>query len=273
MRTYHKSSVKASQVLQLRALCVIGGLVAGIVFLPAHLSAQSSPLTIQPSTGRVGIGTTTPDGTLAIQNGTSDPSLVLRGRSSDGQSAIRFKSNVGTTEHVVIYNIGDHLILSPSNSGNVGIGTTSPSTPSTKLDVNGTLTATTKNFKIAHPLEPDKKVLIHSALEGPELAVYYRGEAKLKDGEATVALPSYFEALTHTDQRTVQVTPVEGWAPLYVEGEVKEGVFKIRTAEGGDSKQRFYWEVKAVRKDVALLVVEEDKDADMKVAKKIEDRR
>ncbi|GEM_PF-2411919 len=147
-------------------------------------------------------------------------------------------------------------------SGNVGIGTT---TPTSRLDVNGTLTATTKNFKIDHPLEPDKKLLVHSALEGPEVAVYYRGEAQLENGDIVITLPSYFEALTRKEQRTVQLTPIKGWAPLYVADETQDGRFSVKTANGGNPTQRFYWEVKAVRADVDPLVVEKLK-GDMKVA-------
>jgi hypothetical protein len=46
----------------------IAGAVAALAFaLPAVLFAQSSPLTIQPSTGRVGVGTTAPTRTLTVQ--------------------------------------------------------------------------------------------------------------------------------------------------------------------------------------------------------------
>jgi hypothetical protein len=141
-------------------------------------------------------------------------------------------------------------------NGNVGIGTT---TPQVALDVNGTIHATTKNFRIPHPLAPDKKLLIHSSLEGPEVGVYYRGEAQLQAGQAEVVLPPYFEALTLKDQRTVQLTPLDGWSPLYVAGGVQGGRFVVRTGEGGNPAQRFYWEVKAVRSDVGQLVVERDK--------------
>jgi len=136
--------------------------------------------------------------------------------------------------------------------GRVGIGTQNPET---ELHVVGTLTATSKNFQIAHPVEPKSKVLVHSALEGPEIAVYYRGEARLVNGEATVALPAYFEALTRKDQRTIQLTPVGGFAPLYVTSGVEGGRFSVRT-DSGSADQRFYWEVKAIRADVAPLVIE-----------------
>ena len=39
----------------------IGAIAAGLTFtLPAGLHAQASPLTVQPSTGRVGVGNTNP---------------------------------------------------------------------------------------------------------------------------------------------------------------------------------------------------------------------
>lgn len=112
-----------------------------------------------------------------------------------------------------------------------------------------------KNFQIAHPVEPDRKLLVHSALEGPEVAVFYRGEAQLVSGEIVVTLPAYFEALTRKDGRTVQLTPIGGFAPLYIAGEVDEGRFTVRT-ESGNPTQHFYWEVKAVRVDIPALVVE-----------------
>ena len=151
---------------------------------------------------------------------------------------------------------GNTVMVMTRNS-NVGIGTT---TPTSRLHVVGDFTATgTKNFQIAHPVEPDRKLLVHSALEGPEVAVYYRGEAQLAEGQVSLVLPAYFEALTRREQRTVQLAPIEGWAPLYVERGVQERRFTVRTANGGNPAQRFYWEVKAVRADVAPLVVEQPK--------------
>ena len=58
----------------------------------------------------------------------------------------------------------------------------------------GRVISTSKFFRIDHPLAPERKYLEHCSLEGPEAAVYYRGEARLLDGVATVVLPDYFEA-------------------------------------------------------------------------------
>ena len=75
-------------------------------------------------------------------------------------------------------------------------------------------------------------------------------------------LPTYFEALTRIDDRTVMLTavseenePVVGLAA----SPVRDGRFVVRAADAGNSSQRFHWEVKAVRADVDRVVVEPEK--------------
>jgi hypothetical protein len=114
-----------------------------------------------------------------------------------------------------------------------------------------------KGFLIDHPLEPDK-YLQHATLEGAEAAVFYRGEARLDKGKTTVRLPGYFEALVRKEGRTVLLTPIaEGNDPisLLAATEVKRGSFSVICADEKNMNQRFYWEVKAVRSDVAELEV------------------
>ena len=139
-------------------------------------------------------------------------------------------------------------------NGNVGIGTTSPSSA---LHVIGTFTATgTKNFEIDHPTKPGMK-LVHSAIEGPEAAVYYRGKGVLTNGEVIIELPEYFEALTRKEDRTIQLT-AKGIKPyLLSASEIENGKF---TVYGTESDGEFYWEVKAVRADVDPLQVEKIKE-------------
>lgn len=127
------------------------------------------------------------------------------------------------------------------------------------LVADGSITSPNKLFMIRHPLDPENKRLLHSTLEGPEMAVFYRGEAQLSEGEATIVLPDYFEALTRREGRTVLVTPkcdAEGPISLLAASEVVDGRFTVRVAAGKNPSQKFYWEVKAVRSDVESLKVE-----------------
>lgn len=147
--------------------------------------------------------------------------------------------------------------LSVRNMGGdwrVGIKTDSPSFD---LHVNGSLgarsittTGGAKNFAIDHPTKPGKK-LVHSSLEGPEIAVYYRGEGQVNDGETTVHLPDYFEALTGEQGRTVLLTPTFESADQPISAlaasAVEQGKFLVRALDDRNPHQRFYWEVKAIR--------------------------
>ncbi|HEU5218313.1 MAG TPA: hypothetical protein VFU23_06630 [Gemmatimonadales bacterium] len=125
---------------------------------------------------------------------------------------------------------------------------------------NGAFTVEgSKNFRIDHPLDPEKRYLVHSCLEGPEAAVLYRGEAVLADGVCEITLPPYFEALTRQENRTVQVTPkLEKGAETsaLAAGAVEGGRFMVRAIDRRNPSQRFYWEVKAVRADLDPIAVE-----------------
>jgi hypothetical protein len=115
-----------------------------------------------------------------------------------------------------------------------------------------------KNFLIDHPLDPKNKFLAHSTLEGPEAAVFYRGQGRLLNGESTVKLPGYFEKLTRKDGRTVQLT-ARGKEPFLLSyTDITDGSFNVY---GTRSDGEFSWEVKAVRADVAPLETERLKNA------------
>ncbi|MCB9763649.1 MAG: hypothetical protein H6739_28025 [Alphaproteobacteria bacterium] len=123
--------------------------------------------------------------------------------------------------------------------------------------IPGVLKAESKYFSIPHPTQAGAE-LVHACLEGPENAVYYRGEARLVDGEATVTLPAYFEALTRPEGRTVQLT-AKGRVPFLLSYEdIEDGRF---TVYGTVPDGVFSWEVRAVRADVERLVVERGGDA------------
>jgi hypothetical protein len=308
----------ASHNTKARSAFIAATIAALLIAFSPNLHAQS-PLTVQPSTGRVGVGNTNPTetvdvaGTVKATNFKGDGSQLTNlpqasqwttSGSNIYYNATNGKVGVGTTNPGAALDVNGNIFISntfpflgPSTNdrqlalgGGNGVGgyssggylfvygSNSSWNPSGMafvvnsssyyyfnnagdMNITGTLYAAAKSFIINHPLAPDSKQLIHASLEGPETAVYYRGEAHLVRGEATIKLPDYFEALTRPEQRTVQLTPIDGWAPLFVSGGVKQGTFQVRTNASGDQAQRFYWEVKAVRADITPLVVEKPKDA------------
>jgi hypothetical protein len=124
------------------------------------------------------------------------------------------------------------------------------------LHVTGSITATTKSFRITHPQYPSKN-LMHACLEGPEHGIFYRGEGITEGGWAEITLPDYFEALTMPTDRSVLLTALfEDEAEqvgMVAASRVKDGKFKVWSAL---PEQKFYWEVKAVRRDIEPLEVE-----------------
>ncbi|MDQ1677841.1 MAG: hypothetical protein QOC93_2985 [Actinomycetota bacterium] len=113
-----------------------------------------------------------------------------------------------------------------------------------------------KTFIIDHPLDPQNRSLVHGCLEGPENAVYYRGESRLEHGRVHVQLPDYFEALARPDGRTVMLTPscdADEACSSLAGSSIRCGGFEVRALDGANPAQRFYWEVKAVRADVDAL--------------------
>ena len=97
------------------------------------------------SAGRLGIGTTSPSNALDVQGGATNTAIVARSTDSKAQLSLVDNSTTSVGS-VVVGAEGDDLFLTSGSSGsermridssgNVGIGTTSPSE---KLDVEGTI--------------------------------------------------------------------------------------------------------------------------------------
>jgi hypothetical protein len=136
--------------------------------------------------------------------------------------------------------------------------------PKAWMSNDGSVFGTSKHFLIDHPLDPERRWLRHTCIEGPEAAVFYRGEGRLLDGTAEVCLPQYFEALTRAEGRTVQLTPVadaEEAVSVLAATRIADGRFTVRAADDRNPSQAFCWEVTAVRADIAPIVAESDKAA------------
>lgn len=141
------------------------------------------------------------------------------------------------------------------------------------LFVTGSFTAGSKSFVIDHPTK-DGMVLEHATLEGPEHGVYYRGTAKLQGGEVTVQLPAYFEKLTLSRDRTVQLTPVMHSAAssaVLAASVPKQGKFNIVSSDPKDQREVF-WCVQATRSGVTIEVERpKDVEREEKIAARTEE--
>jgi hypothetical protein len=131
------------------------------------------------------------------------------------------------------------------------------------LVCGGDITGSSKKFKIDHPLDPANKYLYHASVESSEMMNVYTGNVVLDaNGEATVQLPDWFEAV-NADFR-YQLTPIGRPGPgtlLYVSQEISGNSFQIA---GGSPGLKVSWQVTGVRQDAYArahpLLVEEAKD-------------
>lgn len=140
-------------------------------------------------------------------------------------------------------NVSASTTLFFDGNGNVGIGT---STMTNKLQVQGSFTAITKSFLIAHPSKPGMK-LQYASLEGPENGVYVRGKLY----GHVIELPSYWVDLVDPSSITVNLTPFGKPQNLHVWRIVDNRIYVEGAAD-----ITCYYIVFAERKDVDRLTVE-----------------
>jgi hypothetical protein len=111
--------------------------------------------------------------------------------------------------------------------------------------VTETLTASSKNFKIDHPLDPADKYLYHASVESSEMMNIYTGNVTTDgNGDAVVRLPDWFEAL-NGDFR-YQLTVIGQFAQAIVASEISNHQFSIKTDKPG---VKVSWQVTGVRHD------------------------
>ena len=129
------------------------------------------------------------------------------------------------------------------------------------VTINGRLRASVKSFVIDHPLDPANKYLSHSSVESPDLMNIYSGEAVTdSEGNATVTLPDYFEALNR-DFR-YQLTVIGKFAQAIVASGIENNHFTIKTDQ---PDVKVSWQVTGIRQDASARAlptrVEEEKPA------------
>jgi hypothetical protein len=129
------------------------------------------------------------------------------------------------------------------------------------VQVNGTLSADLKEFKIDDPIDPANKYLVHSSIESSEMVNIYSGNVTTDElGLATVKLPDWFEA-ANGDFR-YQLTVVGGqFAQAIVSKEIHDHEFTIST---NATRVKVSWQVTGVRQDAYAkahpMAAEEAKD-------------
>ena len=132
------------------------------------------------------------------------------------------------------------------------------------LFVNGTLSKTAGSFKIDDPIDPDNKYLYHSFVESPDMMNIYNGNVMTDaNGDATVTMPAWFEALNR-DFR-YQLTVIRQFAQAIVAEEMGGNQFRIKTDK---PNVEVSWQVTGIRHDKYAeehrIPVEEDKKTEDK---------
>lgn len=130
------------------------------------------------------------------------------------------------------------------------------------VDITGTLTKGGGAFRIDHPLDPENKYLSHSFVESPDMMNIYNGNVMTDaNGDATVVLPDYFEALNRDFRYQLTVIGKQ-FAQARVEEEITNNQFKIKTDR---PSVRVSWQVTGIRHDAFAtahrIVPEQEKPA------------
>ncbi len=106
-----------------------------------------------------------------------------------------------------------------------------------------------KLFDMPHPSTAGMR-LAHACIEGPEVAVYYRGRCR---NSKEIVLPSYWKDLVHINSISVQLQPIGAHQDIIVKRWDDKKVYL--QSKGGMPIDCFY-HIYAERKDCNALIVE-----------------
>ena len=120
-----------------------------------------------------------------------------------------------------------------------------------------------KPFDLEHPTKGKGYRLRHACIEGPEVAVYYRG--RLKESNV-IHLPYYWKDLVHEDSITVQLQPIGSNQNLVIQEFNNEFIVIAEDSTNTDlitdlSTIDCFYHVYGERKDVNPLIVEYEGDS------------
>ena len=217
-------------------LSLSGGTMTGTLEIKKAQStaAFTNPfLKLQPTSTTNGTGVTTIYMSTTTATSAYGVSLNAWRNPTDNQ-AFTIKQHIGTAAGY------DRLTI--LKNGYVGIGTT---TPSSKLQVNGTITGTTKNFLIDNPKTGGE--LQYSVIESNEHGVSVRGESDQEE----IQLPDEWEWLVHEDSVTVHLTSIDQVQHLFV---LERNNIRVRVG-GIATNGQYSYVISGTRKDVDPLEV------------------
>ena len=200
--------------------------------------------------GGIGVVATGGDG----NSNDGGPGMVATGGNSNSSGGGVGMSVSGGSANSGIGGIGIFAIrgFGPAGDGDAGIF-------SGNVNISGNLSKGGGSFKIDHPLDPANKYLYHSFVESPDMKNIYDGNVTTdQNGDATVTLPDYFEALNR-DVR-YQLTVIGQFAQAIVASKINGNSFMIKTDRPGVEVS---WQLTGIRQDAYAnkhrIPVEEEK--------------
>lgn len=142
------------------------------------------------------------------------------------------------------------IVITYTPSANRNITMSVPVSVAGNVSVLDNLSKGSGTFLIDDPIDPANKLLYHSFVESPDALNEYAGTSIIgANGEATIKLPDYFEALNGNYQYFVR--PVDKPMPnLHIKQEVQDNVFVVG---GGAPGGEVSWMVTGVRHDPYIL--------------------
>ena len=152
------------------------------------------------------------------------------------------------------YNQNDFIV---NSSGHVGIGI---SNPFFKLQVNGSFGATSKSFRINHPSK-ENHILEYGSLESPYHGVRLTGRGIIKNGYCRIELPDYLKDLIIDDDSiNIQITNLNHNKNICVSKiDLKNNNFEVKSFNYKTIKElRFFWTFSGIRKDIPMLISEQE---------------
>jgi hypothetical protein len=204
---------------------------------PLFLNASGGNVLLSNASGRVGIGTSTPQEALDV---------LGKARIGLTDSNSGFVGTYGLTGNL---QAAFTSLAGYPNNGYVGVKYGADWAAGMYVAPNGTgvIYADLKQFRMANPNEPGTEIR-YACLEGPEAAAYLRGTGHLVDGRAEIKFPDHFVAVASSVGMTMQLTPLSGDSKGLAVVEKRADGFVVTELLGGKGAYGFDYNVMAVRK-------------------------